>query len=182
MAMVSGQAADGRGAVYQAGRCLALAGFTVICLQVVLTGRFRVVERAFGPNVLVRFHRRMGIGAGALLTGHLAVLALSGLGPGLFLSLGPPWYIWAARCAALLIVVNIVVSRFRGRFGIGFERWRFTHDLLGPAIVILIFLHAWFVRDGFRGTILAGVVPLLAAGSLVLFAWHRIIRPALAAR
>jgi len=181
-AMMFGQAADGHSLGYQAGRCLALAGFTILCLQVALTGRLRVVERPFGLDVLARFHRRAGVGAGVLLACHPALLAVFGLGPGIFVSLRLPWYIWAAKGAALLVFANIAVSRFQRRLGIGFERWRFAHDLLGPAIVILIFVHAWFVRKGFQGTALAYAVPLLAGGSLALFVWHRIIRPMRAAR
>jgi len=178
VAMLSGQAADGHSLGYQAGRCLALAGFTVVCLQVALTGRLRVVERALRPGALTRFHRRMGIGAGVLVAGHLAVLALSGHGPRLFLSLQLPWYIWAGKGAALSVFVNIAVSRFQRRLGIGFTRWRFAHDLVSPAIVILAVVHAWFVREGFQGTVLAWVVPLLAGGSLALFVWVTVFRRA----
>lgn len=61
LAVLSGQGGDGEGLVYQAGRCCALSAFMVLCLQIVLTGRFPVVERPFGLDVLVRFHRRMAV-------------------------------------------------------------------------------------------------------------------------
>jgi len=55
----------------------AMFGFSLVCLQVVLAGRFKTVDRPFGLDVLMRFHKAMGVG-GALA---LEPPAAAGLGP-----------------------------------------------------------------------------------------------------
>ena len=180
-AMLSGQGRDGESLVYQLGRCCALTAFMILCLQVVLTGRFPLVEQAFGQDVLVRFHRRMAMAGGALLLAHPLLLAAGGLGGELFTSLELPWYIWAGKAAAMLLAANLVVSLFSRRLSLSFEGWRVAHDLLAPGIIMLVFAHSWFVKEGFPGTALAYAWPACAGASLALLAWHRIIRPRLAA-
>jgi predicted ferric reductase len=180
--MLSGQWADGERPVYQLGRCCALTAFTILCLQVVLTGRYRVVERHFGLDVLARFHRRMAMAAGVLILSHPLLLALGGLGGRLLWSLDVPWYIWAAKATGTLLGLNLAVSLLQGRLGLSFERWRLVHGILAPSIVALAFTHSWFVKHGFQGTALASVWPVLASGALALMAWHRLVRPRLAAR
>jgi predicted ferric reductase len=182
VAMLSGQWADGERPVYQLGRCCALTAFTILCLQVFLTGRYKVVERHFGLDVLARFHRRMAMVAGVLILFHPVLLALGGLGARLLLSLDVPWYIWAAKATGVFLGLNLAVSLLQTRLSLGFERWRLMHGILAPCIVALAFTHSWFVKHGFQGTALASAWPVLAAGALALMAWHRIVRPRLAAR
>ena len=182
LAMLSGQAGDGQGLIYQVGRCCALAAFMILCLQVVLTGRFRVVERPFGLDVLVRFHRRMAVAGGVLLLCHPILLVLGGLGPELLYSLDLPWYIWAAKATLTLLAINLLISLFQKRLSLGFERWRLLHDLLGPSILTLAFTHSWFVKSGFPGTGLAFAWPFCVSASLALIIGHRIVRPFLAAK
>lgn len=182
VAMLSGQWSDGESPVYQLGRCCALSAFMILCLQVALTGRYKAVERPFGLDVLARFHRRMAVAGGVLLLCHPVLLALGGLGWRMFFSLEVPWYIWAAKAAAALLATNVLVSLFQRRLGLGFEGWRRLHGILAPGIVALAFTHSWFVKSGFPGTALAVAWPACASASLALMAWHRILRPLLAAR
>jgi predicted ferric reductase len=197
LAMLSGLANNGENPLYKAGRCCALSAFMILCLQVVLAGRFALVERPFGLDVLVRFHRRMALVAGVLLLCHPLLLALGGAGFDILTSLNLPWYIWVGKAALTLLLVNLLVSLYQKRLALGFERWRVLHDLLGPALVSLAFTHSWFIEEGFAHAsphplwpqlavftiaALAWLWPLLACSALALMAWHRLMRPLLLAR
>jgi len=197
LAMLSGQAFDGENPIYQAGRCCALSAIMILALQVVLAGRFAAVERSFGLDALVRFHRRMAVGAGVLLLAHPVLLALGGEGFEIFTALNLPWYIWLAKAALALLAANLLTSLFQRKLSLGFEGWRVLHDLLGPAVVLLAFIHSWFVEGGFTTAPAATPFPRLASAAhhalaplwlltvcsaLALMAWHRLVRPRLLAR
>ena len=181
LAMLGPQAGDGESPLYQAGRCCALTAITILSLQVLLSGRFKVLERFFGLDVMVRFHRRMAAAAMVLFLLHPVLLALGGEGLKLLYSLDLPWYIWMAKAGAGLLVLNGFLSLLQRPFKLSFERWRFLHDLLGPAGLAAVFTHSWFVERGFAGQALSRLWPVMAGGFCLLFAWHRFARPALAA-
>lgn len=182
MALLSGQAFDKKTLTYQAGRIAALLTFTILCLQILFSGRFKPIERHFGQDVLWRFHRRMALAATVLILFHPVLLAAGGAGPKLLYSFDLPWYVLLGRLTGTLLFVNVGVSFFQERLGLGFQGWRRLHDALGVSILALGFMHSWTVKGGFAGTSLAGLWPVLAGGSLLLIVWHRFVRPALAAR
>ena len=127
---------------WELGKNLALIGFMLLALQVILASRLKGLERPFGFDILIRFHRHMGLLAVVLLIGHPVFLALGGGGMRLLTSLSAPWYIMAAKAALLLLAVNVLLSLYSERVRLRFERWRLMHDLLAPAIIILGFLHS----------------------------------------
>src|SRR5579859_3578796 len=49
------------GTVAEAGADFGVVGFTIVALQFVVTARFRWIERPFGLDLLVAFHKRMAI-------------------------------------------------------------------------------------------------------------------------
>lgn len=172
-----GLGGDDKGLVYEAGRVAALAALAILSLQVVLTGRFKPVERVFGLDVLVRFHRCMAVFATALLLLHPLLLAAGGAGWGLLFRLDLPWYIWGGKLALVLLLANAIVSLFRRRIGLTFERWRLLHNILVPAILVLGFVHSWMAGYDPSHAPLRQLWPLLGAVSLAALVYHRWIRP-----
>lgn len=166
-----------QGLLYEAGRGAALVALVALSLQVALTGRFKPVERPFGLDILVRFHRWMAVFATVLLLLHPLLLAAGGAGWGLLFRLDLPWYIWAGKLALVLLVANAVLSLFQRRIGLTFERWRFFHNLSFPAILVLGFVHSWIAGHDLAHAPLRSLWPLLGLGALGLFVHHRFIRP-----
>jgi predicted ferric reductase len=167
----------GNSFLWEMGRNFALMGFMLLALQFVLAARFQVLERSFGFDILIRFHKHMGLLAIALLIGHPLLLAMGGGGIGLLVNLSLPWYVMAAKLGLLLLVVNVLLSIYSERMRIQFERWRLTHDLLAPAIIVLGFLHSRRVGSDLRIPVVRWYWTVVFILILVIFVYHRWIRP-----
>ena len=167
----------GNSLLWELGKNCALMGFILLALQVVLAGRLQGLERPFGFDILIRFHRHMGLLAIALLVGHPVLLALGGGGLRLLISLNVPWPIMVAKVAVLLLVVNVLLSLYAERIRLKFERWRLLHDIMAPPILILGFLHSRRIGSDLRIPVLQWYWAILFFLALVLFVYHRLIRP-----
>jgi predicted ferric reductase len=160
---------------YNLGRCFALLAFTIIVLQVVLAARLKWVERPFGLNLTFPFHRRMGVFAGILLVLHPLLMAAGG--GGLHLLFDGEWWIWFGKGALALLLVNVAVSVCRQRLGVTFEKWRCWHDFLGPAVLVLAFIHSWNAGADFDIPFMRVLWVAFLAGAAALFVYHRCYTP-----
>lgn len=159
-----------------------LAGYAVLCLQVLTAARIPLFERPFGLDIVLRFHRNMGTFALALIIAHPLLLAAAGGGAGLLIGLAVPWPVWIGRITLLALLANVILSLSLKRLGFTFERWRFLHDLLGPLILVLGFIHSGFIGEDLRLTSLKAFWIIAFGGAVLLFLYHRIIRPVLLRR
>ena len=163
--------------LYELGRNTALAGFMILICQVVLASRFKWIERAFGLDILLRFHKHMAVAAAVLLLLHPLLLSAGRGDMHLLIPLAHPWFITLGRVALALILINVVVSMFRARLNLKFETWRLVHDIFGPIIVLFAFIHSILVGHDMQHPFMRTLWFILLIFSLLLFAWHRIIRP-----
>ncbi|QJT09419.1 oxidoreductase [Oceanidesulfovibrio marinus] len=164
--------------IYELGRSFALIVFAVLLLQPVLAGRFREITEPYGLDMVVNFHKYMGVTALCLIIAHPLLLALGGRGLKLLTSLSVPWEIWLGKAALLLLLIQAGASLFRKRLGLDFERWRRLHDILAPTILVLAAVHSYFIGGDLKyvpGMRELWVVALL--GSAGVFVYHRFIRP-----
>lgn len=165
------------GILIDIGRNLALVGFMILVFQFLLAARVKWIERAFGLDILLRFHKYIAATAAVCLLLHPLLLAAGGLGWTLLIGLDLPWYIWVGKAVLILVLANVLVSTYQGRLGLTFEKWRLGHDVLAPLILLGIFLHSWFAGDDL------GLFSMQAlwVGSFVLaacmFVYHRFLRP-----
>ena len=157
---------------------LALTGFAMVCMQFVISARFRWIERPFGLDALLRFHRKCGVWAGVFLLAHPLLLVAGESGIDLLYSLDASWFIWFGRIAILVLIAQIVASVFRAALGLEFETWRRLHNLSAWSILILGFAHSWTVGSAFEATPLRiywVVLGTLAVGAAIR---HKLWRPA----
>ncbi|MFW6055596.1 MAG: ferric reductase-like transmembrane domain-containing protein [Thermodesulfobacteriota bacterium] len=167
----------GEGIATDVGRNFALIGFMILCLQFLLAARVKWIERAFGLDILIRFHKSMALTAAGLLLLHPLLIAYGGPGWKLLIGLDLPWSIWAGKVVLVLVIANVLLGFYQSRTGLSFERWRLGHDLLAPIILILIFLHSWNIGDDLELSVMQGIwggMFFLAAG---MFVYHRFLRP-----
>ncbi len=168
---------ESAGIVIDVGRNLALIGFMILIMQFLLAARVKWIERAFGLDILIRFHKYVALTAAFFLLLHPLLLALGGMGWKLLIGLDLPWYIWVGKAALILVLANVLVSMYQGRLGLSFEKWRLGHDVLAPLILLGIFVHSWFAG----GDLTFLSVQALWAGAFVLaaamFVSHRFLRP-----
>lgn len=78
------------GFVYELGKNFALLGFTIIALQFLLSARFESIERPFGQDMLLHFHKWMAVFATSLLLIHPLLLAAGDKGWPLLIALDVP--------------------------------------------------------------------------------------------
>ena len=174
--------APSEGAFNDVGRNFALVGFMILVVQFLLAARIKWIERAFGLDILIRYHKYVALAAVGFLVSHPILLAMGHRSWRLLTALDLPWYIWMGKVALVLLIVNILFSIYQGKLGLKFEKWRMGHDLSAIAILVLIFLHSWFAGDDLKVLPMQVLWITLVTGASILFIHHRFLRPALVQR
>jgi predicted ferric reductase len=152
---------------------LGFAALVVLALQLVLPARARIFTEPFGIDVLLRFHREMGIVAAALIVAHVVVLMVDD--PGRLSLLNPfaaPWRAVAGVAALAALLTLLASSTLRQRLAISYEGWRGIHLTLGLVIVGASVAHVlgvgrYLALGSFRGIALL-VIVAAALGTFVL--------------
>lgn len=161
---------------YNLGRGFALLALTIMVLQVVLAARLKWVEAPFGLNLTFPFHRRMGVFAAALLLTHPFLMVLGGGGWKLLLG-DNTWYIWVGRIALLTLLINVALSVWRIPLGLSFEKWRLGHNISGPVILVLGFVHSWYASVDFTLGLMQALWVALLVVAVGLYCHHRFYTP-----
>ncbi len=159
------------------GKYFALAAFVIIFLQVFLAGRIKWIERPFGLDMVIRFHRNMAVLAAVLLLSHPLLIAVSEGHWNLLFSLDLPWYIWLGKIALVVLIINAGISIYQKKLHLKFEQWRVGHNVSGLVIIVLIFLHSWFTGSDLEP---AGMKVLwigILSAAVLVYLYHKIFRP-----
>ena len=120
---------------------LGLVGYTIVALQPILAARYRWIERALGLDLLLRFHRAMGLCAAALLLAHPLLYAGAGEWE-LLLSFTHGWPVALGKVALAVLVLLVITTVFRRALKLSFETWRGIHNGLAASLLILGFIHS----------------------------------------
>jgi predicted ferric reductase len=120
---------------------LGFVGLTQVAVQFVLIARYKKVTAPYGIDIILQYHRQIAMLALVLILAHPAILMI--LEPRLFGLLNPLGGSWASRFGLLSVVALVtlvILSLYRRRLGLDYERWRLSHLALG--IVALGAAHA----------------------------------------
>lgn len=164
-------------AIAKVADIIGLFALGIIALQFILSSRLPWIERPFGLDRLMRFHRTMGITAGVLLVAHPVLMTASGE-PELLTELFVAWPIQLGRIAVLVLFTTVVVSVRRTALRIPFERWRFWHNVGAVSVLFLAFAHSFFVEGGIHTSLGRVFWSALAAAAVAgwsyryLREWH----------
>lgn len=167
---------------YEIGKNYAIIGIMLLTLQILLAGRFKWIERPFGFDILIRYHKYMGMLGISLLILHPIFLILGGSDFSLITNFNTIWYLWIARIAIILLIINGIISLFQNGLNIKFENWRIGHDVLAPVILILGFVHSWKIGSDISNIPMRILWIVLPTFSIVLFLIHRFLRPFILSR
>jgi predicted ferric reductase len=170
---------SGQKIAYDIGKGFALVGFMILGLQALLASRFKVIERPFGLDIVIRFHKHMAVFAALLILSHPLLLTFGGAGLPLLTTLNVPWHLWAGKIALPLLLITVLISLPRLPLRLSFERWRLLHDALFPAIIVFAFLHSWFTGMDFQAALLRWLWICMLVVVLIVFVYHRFVRPLL---
>jgi predicted ferric reductase len=159
------------------GKSFALLGFMILSLQVLLAARIKWIERAFGMDILIRYHKHMGIFAALLILSHPLLLAAGKKGWHLLLGFDLPWAVLLGKATLALLLVNVLASIWQKSIHLKFETWRCFHDLLGPAVIFFAFIHSWFMGVHLQSHALKTLWVVTLVLGVSVYTYHRIIRP-----
>jgi predicted ferric reductase len=164
--------------IYEIGKSFALVGIMILAMQVILAGRFKWIDKPFGFDIVIRYHRYMAIFASLLILTHPLLLVIGGAGIDLVTSFEIPWYIWVGKAGLLLLLINVFLSVYQQKLKIKFEKWRILHDAAAVILILLVFTHSRFVDSDVKVVpllkILWAVIPM---AFILLLAYHRFVRP-----
>ncbi len=156
---------------------LAFIAFPLLLVQFALVSRLRAVSAQFGTDVLMHFHRQIGILALGFVVLH--VLLLTGRGAS-WLALNPFSGSWAMKSGAIALWSTLLIvasSIARKRLGLRYEAWQVIHLVAAVTIVMAASAHVIFVGGYSRAASVRGVVIGYGVVVLAFSAWYRIARP-----
>lgn len=159
------------------GKMFSLLGLTILALQPVLSARIRWIEKPFGLDMLLLFHRNMAIFATLLLLAHPFLLVLGHHDLTIVYATDASLFIWIGRTTLLLLLTLIIISSFRLQLGIEFEKWRLSHNILALSVLLLGFLHSWMANDDLQLLSMKIVWSALLLTAISVYLFHKIIYP-----
>lgn len=152
-----------------AARICAVTAFAMLLLQPVLSARFHWMERPFGLDRILVFHRKTGIAAVFIGILHPVFLALGSGSFSLFTNFDSPWQITVGRLALLAMLLYGAAAVYRAALRIPFQLWLRMHSALAVPILAGVFVHSWFIAVRYMP--LPVRVLWFALGGLSLFSY-----------
>jgi predicted ferric reductase len=163
----------------QFGVACGFAAFTIMAFEFALVSKARRLTGVLGQDILLQFHRQMGIVAAALITGHAVLMFRSGY-PLAWLNPFSADNIWGMRwgvLAALAILVLMIVSLERKRLGVSYDAWKLTHGFLAETAVLLSLVHILMLGAFSVGWPMRLLLATYAVALVALQVWFAVIKP-----
>jgi len=164
----------------QFGVACGFAAFAIMAFEFALISKVRPVTSVFGQDVLMQFHRQMGIVAAFLILGHAVFMFRSGY-PLAWLNPFSSENVWAMRwgvLAAAAILILMAVSLGRKRLRISYDSWQLTHGFLAEITVLMSLVHLLMFGAFSVGEPMRALLGAYCAALVALRAWFVVIKPA----
>jgi predicted ferric reductase len=153
---------------------------SLMILQFATTERIRFIEKQFGFDLILQFHKKIGIAILVFALAHPIILFFAN--PKLLSILNPstmPLRTVFALISLFSILLLTAMSIFRKKWKISYETWRVTHGLLAISALGFGLLHAIKI-DRYLNLFWKGFIWDVFALYVALHLIHaRIIRPLL---
>jgi predicted ferric reductase len=158
---------------------LGFVGLTQIAIQFVLIARFKTVTAPYGIDIILRYHRQIAMVAVAAILAHPLIIVIDNPSRlSLFNPFGGNWASRTAWVSVYALLAIVVTSVFRERLKLDYERWRFTHLVLGVVAIVFAQLHVsmagLYVNTAWKQAIWIGT----AAAMVGLVIYLRVLKPA----
>jgi predicted ferric reductase len=178
-----GATPDGRPFLTEIGVGLGFVGTGLLVLQLVITGRYRSIAPIFGGDVVLQFHRQIGIVAVVVVLAHPVVLIVSDTA---YLEFFDP-RVNLLRAIVLITVVpalvlQLVTSLWRELVRLEYEWWRLAHGVLALLIVGIGMVHGLIVSQHLEPLWKQVIWVGSLSGFMYLVVHSRVVRPALLKR
>jgi predicted ferric reductase len=170
---------SGRGFWLEFSIALGFVGLTQIAVQFVLIARFKRVTAPYGIDIILQYHRQIAMVAVAAVLAHPVIIVIDN--PSRLKLLNPFGGNWASRCAWMSVaalVLIVVTSLLRERLKLNYERWRFSHLLLGVIAIVFAQLHV-SMAGLYTNTAWKQAIWIASAAAMVgLVLYLRVLKPA----
>lgn len=156
---------------------LGFVAFALIALEFALVSRLGVLARPLGVDLLMLFHRHMGLAALAFAGGHAISVCAS---RGTLAPLNPFAGAVGSRSGAVALwgaALLVGSSLLRRRIGLGYEAWRLAHSALALTIALAMLGHVLAIGAYAASPMVRAVVVGYVALFLVLLLHYRVLRP-----
>ena len=167
----------------EVGVGLGFVGMGLLALQFVITGRFRSIAPIFGGDVVLQFHRQIGIVAVVVVLAHPAVLIASE--PDFLEFFDPRVNILRALALTAVVpalVLLLVTSLWRELVRLNYEWWRAAHGVLALAVVFIGMVHGIQVGQHLDAVWKQIIWVGSLCGVMYLVVHTRVVRPMLMRR
>jgi predicted ferric reductase len=161
---------------------MALIAIAILSMQFLLSARIRWIERPFGLDRVMLFHRAMAISAVVLLLVHPVLLAADPHGEYgwrllyRFRLAGEGLPITIGKAALTVLVGTAVMSLFRLSLKVRYTLWLRFHKIFALSIIGCGFVHSLAIGPHVKGSTMQTLwvaYPALAVGALI---YDRVIR------
>ncbi len=159
----------------RAGQLFGMLALVSLIVQIILGTRGKFLETAFGVAALVAWHKTNRTFICCLATAHIMLVLLPEGLTNLPIGL-KHWPEMVGGGLFLVIVSQVISSRYKQQLRFAYKQWRVVHRLLGYLALCLLATHVWFVADSFAHNVprLALVVMLVTV--LVLISSIKIMK------
>lgn len=160
------------------GKMAALTGMSAIMLQFVLAGRLRFLTAPYGLDMVLGFHRMMGVAGGILIVSHPFLLACGRSTFGYFFtSMDVPWFIWAGRLTLILGAVHATTAVVRIVVHLQYQKWLLIHRIGAPLVILIGFIHSTVIGSDLRASASLSLWSVFFGTAMLVFINSRIVRP-----
>jgi predicted ferric reductase len=162
----------------QVGLVSSLLAFPMLALQPVLSARMKWLDRLFGLDRILAFHKAMAITSGVLILTHPVALSLDSMDLYLFTSLYLPWNIQFGKLGFLVLLVLIIAALLYRVVHRTYERWRWLHNLLALVLLAVGIIHALQSGRDMASAPMQLIFYALLALGIGFYVAHKLIGPA----
>jgi len=162
---------------------LAMAGFVMLLMEFITSGRFRVVSDPVGIDLMMRFHQLIArvLTVFVLIHPFLYTLPMTARRPWDLsgaAALGlTPWSAVSGYLAWGLLTAVFALALFRDKAGMRYEMWRLSHGV-GAAFIALFGLHHTLEAGRYSASRYSAAFWVIAVCvALAALAWIHIVRP-----
>jgi 3-phenylpropionate/trans-cinnamate dioxygenase ferredoxin reductase subunit len=122
--------------ILEIGLAFGVISFCLLILQVILTSRWKPLERFFALDHLTNYHKLFGMLIGFTLTCHIIIMISKIKFENIAIDLGE----WAYAIA----LINITLAFLFPSFGLDYNIWRISHKST-HFIIVLAFIHSYLI-------------------------------------
>jgi predicted ferric reductase len=168
----------GKGFLIDFSVALGFVGLSLMGLQFLVAARFPSVAAPFGIDVLLQYHRQIGIVSLLFILAHPLLLFMADTGYLALLDVTTaPLRAKMAVTSTVALLVLVALSVWRKKLRIGYELWQLTHGVLAFVVIAAALTHVLLVGYYVNEPLEIALWLWMATVFVGLVLWVRVVKP-----